>query len=442
MTVNGGPGDDNIHLSVEGVAGLADGGTGDDLLSGGDYFDLPQTLMGGEGNDTLIVTADVAQGGAGDDLLVWRTDSLEAAPGSTLSGGLGADTFSLHGGGYEIATTGATTITDFDARSGDVMHVPTHVAHLDNGVVSHAVFSGHALEATEGGSILHLHYSHLTGGPDITRNIVLTGVHSLANEDVVAIEDQAITGVRIANVVSGGAAGTLDGPVLIRAADSSDILTVAPVDSYEASGMMGAGDDSLHLVTAPLSPGAGGHLALVDMGSGNDSVTLESQNDAYARAVIAGGDGDDRITSAIGGSYHGGAGADRIDSSAAPAFPQLGNDAGADTALDGGTGADSLSLAAGHHATLGIDGEADQASVAVSTDALDRDLIGTIDQIGAEDAIVLALPPGATGAVSYTFDEDRVTVRYEGEPVAKLGFQPGQAPVDEVGLTGILTVTR
>lgn len=72
VTVDGGVGNDNINLSVDGVVGLADGGTGNDTLRGGDYFDVPQTLLGGEGQDTLIATADVASGGGGDDLLVWR----------------------------------------------------------------------------------------------------------------------------------------------------------------------------------------------------------------------------------------------------------------------------------------------------------------------------------------------------------------------------------
>ncbi len=370
------------------------------------------------------------------------TDSLGAAAGSTLSGGLGADTFSLHGGRYEIATTGATTITDFDAGAGDVLHVPTHVAHLENGVVSHAVFSGHTLEATEGGSILHLHYSHLTGGPDITRDIMLNGVDSLAAKGLVAVEELSGTGVQIANVINGGATGTVNGPVLITAADSGDNLTTAPMDSYTTSGMMGAGDDSLHLVKAPLSPAAGGQIAFVDMGAGDDSVTLDSQDYGYARAVISGGDGDDQITTAIGGDYHGGAGADRIDSSAAPAFAQLGNDAGADTNLDGGTGADSLTLAAGHHALLGVDTDADQATLGVSADALDRDLIGRIDQIGADDAIVVALPSGATGTISYDFSGDQVTVKYDGTAVAVLGFQPGLAPANEAALAGIVTITR
>jgi Ca2+-binding RTX toxin-like protein len=119
--LNGGAGDDIIYGDGQiapdtggaGTAGpivlitdigVADGNPsedGNDTLNGGNGNDK---LYGGGGNDTL-------SGGNGNDLLVGGTGS------DTLTGGGGADTFAFGVG------DGTDTITDFSAKTGDVISV-------------------------------------------------------------------------------------------------------------------------------------------------------------------------------------------------------------------------------------------------------------------------------------------------------------------------------
>lgn len=95
--VDGGAGNDTI----EGTGHLI-GGEGNDTITGAGH------LEGGTGNDTLKLGVmsdedDTADGGAGDDMLFAST--------GTLTGGAGADTFTLYA---KSNSTAPITITDFD----------------------------------------------------------------------------------------------------------------------------------------------------------------------------------------------------------------------------------------------------------------------------------------------------------------------------------------
>lgn len=89
VTINGGAGHDTITGSAT-LAGVLDGGAGDDIITGGSAAD---TIKGGDGADTI-------NGGGGLD---------------TLTGGAGKDTFVL--GAANTSTTVYATITD--AAAGD-----------------------------------------------------------------------------------------------------------------------------------------------------------------------------------------------------------------------------------------------------------------------------------------------------------------------------------
>ena len=68
--INGLGGDDVIEASgLSGLALVADGGDGDDVLIGGDGADI---LLGGAGDDVLIggLGLDILDGGAGDNIVI------------------------------------------------------------------------------------------------------------------------------------------------------------------------------------------------------------------------------------------------------------------------------------------------------------------------------------------------------------------------------------
>ena len=70
LVINGLGGDDVIEASgLSGMALIADGGDGDDVLIGGDGDDV---LLGGAGDDVLIggPGLDILDGGTGDNIII------------------------------------------------------------------------------------------------------------------------------------------------------------------------------------------------------------------------------------------------------------------------------------------------------------------------------------------------------------------------------------
>ncbi len=93
-TVYGGSGNDNIDMGLNGDGGYAEGGDGDDVITGGLFGS--NTFYGDDGDDTLTggFWPDYLYGGNGADTLDGNTgdDYLEGNGGSdTLIGGQGAD---------------------------------------------------------------------------------------------------------------------------------------------------------------------------------------------------------------------------------------------------------------------------------------------------------------------------------------------------------------
>ncbi|WP_158287655.1 calcium-binding protein [Falsiroseomonas bella] len=98
-TLDGGEGDDRLVLAgtdpkldanVPGWKGQAeaDGGAGNDTITGGPTVNIAQLLRGGDGDDVLVLLGRAeAEGGAGADSI-----DATAAPGGFLDGGAGADT--------------------------------------------------------------------------------------------------------------------------------------------------------------------------------------------------------------------------------------------------------------------------------------------------------------------------------------------------------------
>ncbi len=144
-TLSGGEGDDSLygHMNddaLEGGAGADSlvGGFGDDALDGGDGDDAlhggygDDTLDGGEGQDTLF-------GGDGNDLLSGLSPANDAQDTDFLNGGDGDDT--LIGGGGDILTggDGADQFTLGDL-GGDVQTIMDFNSAEDNLVLLYEDF--------------------------------------------------------------------------------------------------------------------------------------------------------------------------------------------------------------------------------------------------------------------------------------------------------------
>ncbi len=153
-TVYGGQGDDfvfggdgNDVLVGNKANDVLSGGQGDDTIYGSDDFDVlyggvgDDNLDGGSGDDTLYGGAagsgsliDVLNGGEGDDVIY---------------GGEGVDWIYLGAGSdaiYIEDANGFDVVTDFDAASGDTIHISTNVNK--SGIVS---FSDIQAAATDNG---------------------------------------------------------------------------------------------------------------------------------------------------------------------------------------------------------------------------------------------------------------------------------------------------
>ena len=92
---NGADGNDLLDASLSNTAIMANGGTGEDLLSGSNVPEITDTLDGGIGNDTIIGNqgADLKIGGDGDDRSIWNNGDGS----DTMEGGHDFDVVEVNG---------------------------------------------------------------------------------------------------------------------------------------------------------------------------------------------------------------------------------------------------------------------------------------------------------------------------------------------------------
>ncbi len=95
VVFNGGDGDDILDASASNVKIYADGGAGNDLLSGSSVPEITDTLKGGAGNDTIIGNKgdDQMFGDAGRDRLIWNNGDGS----DIMEGGKGYDVVEVNG---------------------------------------------------------------------------------------------------------------------------------------------------------------------------------------------------------------------------------------------------------------------------------------------------------------------------------------------------------
>ncbi len=284
-------GDDSL-IAREGQD-LLDGGAGADVLSSGedDTAAGGDTLLGGDGNDTISFNGDLlADGGAGDDILYFGKIA------TTVTGGTGADRFDLirtdYDGNFELGDF--HLITDFKEAEGDRFNfgLPGHYQQklIFRGALDNPAFTlqaGQSFSSTDYGSDLAQIWTWASGG--VTFMIVdLDGSGDLTKADYVVRlgGTLALTQAAFAPGALISDPGGTGGADVIQGTDSQDVI-------YGLSG-----DDVIH--------GGGGHDQL-NGNSGDDQI---DGGDDYNE--IHGGDGDDVLTGGGGGVIYGGAGSDVI----------------------------------------------------------------------------------------------------------------------------------
>jgi len=253
------------------------GGDGNDLLFGGAQNDL---LNGGSGNDTIEggYGFDTLNGGAGND-------TIYATEGSTLTGGLGADSFIVE---EDLSDTLVPRITDFDPAV-DSLHIDLTPEDGDDGAFT-------LVDRADG------------LGQDLFLGDKLV-VELLGNNDI-QLDDINIT-VRLPFTEDGSSEYTIgnsetDIGTQVIGSYGDDIITGSDggdaIAGRGGSDLIdgGAGNDTLF--------GDGGYIFSYDVDDGGDRITFLETD------TINGGDGDDIIISVNGNDIIGGEGDDVIES--------------------------------------------------------------------------------------------------------------------------------
>ncbi|MGZ3403010.1 MAG: beta strand repeat-containing protein [Phenylobacterium sp.] len=336
VTVAGGDGADNIEV-FQRVAGVVDGGSGDDTISV-DIFEtqgLSVTLGGGVDHlafeelgfnkITHLVTVTDFQTGAGGDVIsglppfaYWDGGNPFAEGYLRLVDGPGGATlqYDQDGGGdsfVSIATFSSVAASQFTAAN--FAGVDPHAA-----APSGQVINGSNVFANGSGN------ENITGsnGPDTIHGMLLNDqIHGGAGNDLIdgGAGDDNITGDAGADTVTGGVGNdTISGGDgdQIQGQDGADVLST----------------DTYFNISARV---------VLDGGAGNDSLAAHSLSAGQA-ATLLGGDGDDLIdVTSPGGTavVDGGSGADTV---------QLG-EAGPSTTVTLGTGSDAIYLTPGAFGT-------------------------------------------------------------------------------------------
>ena len=275
LVLNANGGDDNFSAG-NGLATLiqitADGGLGNDTLSGSDGADV---LFGGDGNDSVDGNRgnDTALLGAGDDTFQWDpgdgSDTVEGQAGSDAMAFNGAnitENMSASANGTRVRFTRDVGAITMDLKDVEAIIVKT-LGGADNLDVNDLSGTG----VTDVVADLAIP----GGGDDATPDTVTTNATNGA--DVVSVlgaeTNTAVSGLAARVIVSGGVAGS----------DRLVVKALAGDDVVDASGLK-----------------ASAMLLTEDGGEGDD--------------VLIGGDGDDTLLGGEGDDVlDGGLGADTID---------------------------------------------------------------------------------------------------------------------------------
>ena len=349
-TVTGGSGDDAITATtgndvLDGGAGndtittdtgndSVVGGTGDDDIVAAGNLTIDDTVAGGDGTDSLSISAAVAAGqavnvsgietvvlsggGVTQDMDAFSTTEVTRVNTSSVH------TFSIVDAGAQITTLGvdaAVTATTFARKTDGTANALTiNMGTSTAGVTAVAVTADNEESLTinsAGGS------NKITtlAAADVT-SLTITGNKSLD------LDDNAITGGTLLATIN---ASAYTGSALTANATNSTKDITYTHGSGTITLTTGSGNDTVTGGTGADSVAGGTGNDSITGGTGNDTIDGGAGND-----IISGGDGEDSITAGAGNdSITAGAGNDTIDF--------LTNLATTDT-VDGGADTDTLTF--------------------------------------------------------------------------------------------------
>ena len=301
----------------------------------GPTVELPDSLFGGDGNDTLLSSSgnDFLNGNAGNDSLVGGAgnDSMLGGAGAdTLDGDLGDDTVDGQGGN-DVVKGGDGSDTFVWNGTGDGVDTLSSLSGYDRVRVQGSAVANNFVVSQASGQL------RITDGTAVLNvSPIIQVVDILAGEGDDTITIGALDRVRTATLL------TVDG------GDGNDTINSngASIGLMRVSLIGGLGDDSL--------TGSAG-IDSLDGGDGDDVLDGQGGNDLiFGRLgddTILGGAGNDRILA--------GDGSDNIDSGTGD--DSVIGDVGADTinggdgndTLDGGDGTDTVDGGSGNDSILG-----------------------------------------------------------------------------------------
>src|SRR5215217_6338034 len=382
LVANAGGGDDEITITTANLKSVtADGGAGDDVITGNNDAD---TLSGGDGDDRVVGArgGDTMNGGTGNDVLVWNDGD-----GSDVMNGDGnADEIEVNGGLTQVdeftikpnpadptrvrfnRINSAERITvnglgGDDKVTGEAGLAPLIAVTANGGPGADVLNGGDGADLLNGGD----DNDTLNGGAGNDRLVGDRGADTMNGGDG---EDTTVWNNGDGSDVMNGEAGT--DRVEVNGANTAETFTVAPNGARAKFDRTSAGAFSLDIGSAEAldlralagddtftaSPGLGALLAvLADGGAGNDTLTGAEETDTFLA-----GSGNDTLT--------GGEGPDLLDG-------QDGDDTlrardGQSDMVRGGPGTDSA-----------------------QTDTFGVDVVNTVESVDATPAPVVTPPPAA-----------------------------------------------
>src|ERR671910_804228 len=323
LVFNSGGGDDELTITTANLKSVtADGGAGDDILTGNNDAD---TLSGGDGDDRVIGArgGDTANGGNGNDTIVWNngdgsdtmngdgnTDEIEvngavtqgdtftvkpnpADPARVRFDRLNLVPFNLNISAERIAVNG---LGGDDSITGEAGLAPLIAMTANGGTGADTITGGDGADLITGGD----DNDTLSGGGGNDRIVGDRGGDTMAGGDG---DDTTVWN-------NGDGSDKMDGDagidrVEVNGAGAGDAFTIAPNGARakfdrtnlvpftldiaaEALDLRGLGGDDTFTAAA----GTGALLAVTaDGGSGNDTLTGAEESDTFA-----GGSGNDTLT--------------------------------------------------------------------------------------------------------------------------------------------------
>lgn len=431
LVSNSGGGDDELTITTAKLKSVtADGGAGDDILTG---FDDADTLSGGAGDDRITGArgGDTVSGDDGNDTLVWNngdgsdkmdggnnTDEIEvngavsqgdtftikpnpADPARVRFDRLNLVPFNLNISAERITVNG---LGGDDSITGEAGLAPLIALTANGGTGADTITGGDGADLITGGDDVDT----LSGGAGGDRIVGDRGDDTMAGGDG---DDTLVWN-------NGDNSDRMDGDagldrVEVNGAGAGDTFTIAPNGAR-------ARFDRTNLVPFTLDIAA---EALDVRGqSGDDTFTAAPGTGALLAVTADGGAGNDALT-----------GADEADT--------FSGGSGNDT-LTGGSGPDSLDGQDGNDALRARDGQGDLVRGGTGSDSAQTDLttVDVVDSIEALDALQpVVTPPADTKgtAVRVRTAKPDVTIR-RGRATTRLSLE---CPATEAGgCAGTLTL--